>query len=138
MTVPEENDTRSPLLRLSLAALAVRALALVATFMPMYPESPVKKPPVTKANGAKRLTNPLSAPSKGGTNASAQRITNTTAKNFTTAVYCRFMYAFAPVRIASAIFTIFSLPSEYLRTLRLCTKAKTSANAAPKIPSQKR
>ena len=35
MTLPEEKATRSPLFRLSLAALAVRALAEVAIFMPM-------------------------------------------------------------------------------------------------------
>ena len=37
MTAPEENATLRPRLRLSWAALAVRALALVAIFMPMKP-----------------------------------------------------------------------------------------------------
>ena len=37
MTEPEEMATRSPRLRLSLAALAVRALALVAMRMPTKP-----------------------------------------------------------------------------------------------------
>ena len=37
ITEPEENATRRPLFRLSEAACAVRALELVAIFMPMKP-----------------------------------------------------------------------------------------------------
>ena len=53
MTEPAEKATRRPLLSPSLAALAVRALAAVAIFMPIKPESPEKKPPVMKAKGTK-------------------------------------------------------------------------------------
>ena len=51
MTAPEENATRSPLLRLWDAALAVRALANVAIVIPIKPDSPEKNPPVRKAKG---------------------------------------------------------------------------------------
>ena len=51
ITLPAENATRSPRLRPSRQAFAVRALAAVAIFMPIKPESPEKNPPVKNANG---------------------------------------------------------------------------------------
>lgn len=51
ITAPERKATRRPPLRLSRAALAVRAEALVAVFMPRKPERPEKKPPVRNATG---------------------------------------------------------------------------------------
>ena len=51
MTEPEEKATRSPLFRLSEAACAVRALELVAIFMPMKPASMDQMPPVRNAKG---------------------------------------------------------------------------------------
>jgi hypothetical protein len=60
MTLPEAKDTRRALLRLSLAAWAVRELALVETFMPMKPHRAVRPPPVMKAKGVKGLINPFS------------------------------------------------------------------------------
>ena len=54
ITEPEEKATRRPWFRLSLAAWAVRALALVAIFMPTRPESMDHTPPVRKAKGVNR------------------------------------------------------------------------------------
>ncbi len=51
ITAPERNAIFSPPSRLWRAALAVRAEAYVAVFMPKKPASPEKKPPVRKANG---------------------------------------------------------------------------------------
>ena len=51
MTEPEEKATRRPRFRLSEAAWAVRALALVAIFMPTKPASMDQMPPVRKAKG---------------------------------------------------------------------------------------
>ena len=51
MTAPLLKATLSPLFRELRAALAVRAEAYVAVFMPRYPESPEKNPPVRKATG---------------------------------------------------------------------------------------
>ena len=82
MTEPEENATRRPLFRLSLAACAVRALALVAIFMPMKPASMDQMPPVRKANGVN-----LESISPPVANAMTSRITNTTANTFATVVY---------------------------------------------------
>ena len=51
ITLPAENATRRPRLSPSRQAFAVRALAAVAIFMPIKPESPEKNPPVKNANG---------------------------------------------------------------------------------------
>ena len=51
MTEPEEKATRRPRFRLSEAAWAVRALELVAIFMPMKPASMDQIPPVRNAKG---------------------------------------------------------------------------------------
>ena len=84
MTEPEENATFRPRLRLSCAALAVRALAFVAIFMPMRPASIDQMPPVRNANGVIRESiSPLEA------NAMISRITKTMAKTLATVVYWR-------------------------------------------------
>ena len=82
MTLPAENATRRPLFRLFWAALAVRQLAIVAVFMPMKPDRPLKKPPVIKANGVKKLKKPAAA--------MASSTQNTTAKKMPTPLYWRF------------------------------------------------
>ena len=51
MTAPERKATFKPLFRLWRAALAVRAEAYVAVFIPKNPAKPEKRPPVRKANG---------------------------------------------------------------------------------------
>ena len=51
ITLPAENATRRPLFSPSRQALAVRALAAVAIFIPIKPDRPEKKPPVRKAKG---------------------------------------------------------------------------------------
>ncbi len=51
ITAPERNATVNPLLSDRLTAFAVRAEACVAVFIPKYPASPEKNPPVKKANG---------------------------------------------------------------------------------------
>ena len=51
ITAPERKATFRPLSSESRAALAVRAEANVAVFMPKNPARPEKKPPVRKANG---------------------------------------------------------------------------------------
>ena len=53
ITAPERKATWRPWLRLSCAALVVRALARVAVFIPRKPARPLKKPPVRNANGTK-------------------------------------------------------------------------------------
>ena len=85
MTEPEEKATRRPLFRLSEAAWAVRALELVAIFMPMKPASMEKMPPVTKAKGVnlESICPPVAK-------AKASRMMNTTTKTLNTVVYCCF------------------------------------------------
>ena len=129
MTEPEENATRSPRFRLSLAACAVRALAEVAMRMPMKPASIENTPPVTKANGVKRERMRPPEP-----NAMASKSTNTTAKTLNTVVYCRWRYAFAPSRMEAAILRMVSLPSEKERTFFRWIAAKISATAEPRKP----
>ena len=51
ITAPLRNAIFNPLLRLCLAAFAVRADAYVAVFMPKKPHNPENKPPVINANG---------------------------------------------------------------------------------------
>ena len=51
ITAPLRNAMRKPLLSDSRAALAVRAEAYVAVFMPRKPDNPEKKPPVRNATG---------------------------------------------------------------------------------------
>ena len=82
LTLPAEKATRRPRFRLWLAAFAVRQLAMVAVFMPIKPDRPLKKPPVKKAKGVKKLSSPAKA--------MQSRITNTTAKKMPTPRYCRF------------------------------------------------
>ena len=107
MTEPEEKATRRPLFRLSEAACAVRALELVAIFMPMKPASMDQMPPVTKANGV-NLESMLPLLAKAMTS----RITKTTTNTLATVVYWCFRYALAPARMEDAIFFIVSVPSE--------------------------
>ena len=133
MTEPEEKATRRPLFRLSEAAWAVRALELVAIFMPMRPASMDQIPPVTKANGV--YLESIFPPEP---NAMARRMTNTTANTFSTVVYCRFRYALAPSRMEAAIFCILSLPSEKDMTFFACMMAKRPAMTAPTKPIQNR
>ena len=85
VTAPEETATRSPLSRLAEAACAVRALELVAIFMPMKPASMEKMPPVTKAKGVnlESICPPVAK-------ARPSRMTNTTTKTLNTVVYCCF------------------------------------------------
>ena len=82
ITEPEENATRRPLFRLSEAACAVRALELVAIFMPTRPASIDQMPPVTNANGV-NLESILPPEAKAITS----RTTNTMAKTLRTVVY---------------------------------------------------
>ena len=107
MTEPEEKATRRPRLRPSEAACAVRALALVAIFMPMRPASMDQIPPVRKAKGV-NLDSMLPPLAK----AMMARITKTTANTFATVEYWCFRYALAPSRMLLAIFCIVALPSE--------------------------
>ena len=51
MTAPLEKATLKALFKLLRAAWAVRALAFVATIMPINPDSPEKNPPLKNANG---------------------------------------------------------------------------------------
>ena len=83
MTLPEEKATRRPRFRLSLAACAVRALALVAIFIPINPASMEKIPPVRKAKG---VTFESIFPPEP--KAMTSRRTNTTANTLKTVVYC--------------------------------------------------
>ena len=85
MTVPEEKATFRPWFRLSCAALAVRALAAVAIFMPIRPASIDQIPPVRNANGVTLESIwPLDA------KAMISRMTKTTANTFATVEYCCF------------------------------------------------
>ncbi len=81
MTVPAEKATRSPPFRLCLAAQAVRALARVATLMPMKPASPENTPPVRKAKGTKRLI-------RFRTKESTMNRANSSTKMMPTTLYC--------------------------------------------------
>jgi len=83
MTEPEEKATRRPLFRLSEAAWAVRALELVAIFMPMKPASMENTPPVTKAKGV--YLDSIFPPEP---KAMASRMMNTTTNTLKTVVYC--------------------------------------------------
>ena len=80
MTAPEEKATFNPLLRLSAAALAVRALAAVAIFMPMKPARAEYTPPVRKAKGMNQLSRMFKA-----VRTSSRR--NTTANTLDTVRY---------------------------------------------------
>ena len=51
ITAPERKAILRPSFSELRAALAVRAEAEVAVFMPINPANPEKKPPVRKANG---------------------------------------------------------------------------------------
>ena len=51
ITAPLRKATRNPRFNDIRAALAVRAEAYVAVFIPRYPDSPEKNPPVRKATG---------------------------------------------------------------------------------------
>ena len=51
ITEPAEKATLRPLFNPVRQAFAVRAFAAVAIFMPIKPDRPEKKPPVTKAKG---------------------------------------------------------------------------------------
>ena len=59
------------------------------------------------------------------------------AKIIATVLYWRFRYAFAPLRMAAAIFSMSGVPSENFLTLFACVQAKSSAITAPTMPSQK-
>ena len=85
MTEPEEKATRRPLFRLSEAACAVRALALVAIFMPMKPASMDQMPPVRNAKGVNWESIAPPEPK-----AITSRIMNTTRNTLNTVVYCCF------------------------------------------------
>ena len=82
MTEPEEKATRRPRFRLSEAAWAVRALELVAIFMPIRPASMDQIPPVRNAKGVNldSISPPLAK-------AMITRTTKTTAKTFATVEY---------------------------------------------------
>ena len=82
MTEPEEKATRSPLFRLSEAAWAVRALELVAIFMPMKPASMDQTPPVKNAKGVN-----LESIRPPDAKAMTSKITNTTTNTLATVVY---------------------------------------------------
>jgi len=82
MTAPEEKATFRPRLRLSWAALAVRALAEVAIFMPTKPARPDQMPPVRKAKGINQLSS-IPTPAK------INKMTKTMIKIFATVVYWR-------------------------------------------------
>ncbi len=81
MTAPERKATVSPSLRLCFAAAAVRALALVAIFMPNQPHRADSRPatgtPIIVCQGWS-----FSA-------ASAPRNSTSTAKTPATTLYCR-------------------------------------------------
>ena len=119
MTLPAEKAMRRPRLSPSCAAAAVRQLARVAIVMPMKPERPEKKPPVTKAKGTNHVTKPAAA--------MPQSTTNMHAKKTATVRYCRLRNAEAPVRMARDIFCISGVPSEKARTFLLCSHANISA-----------
>ena len=82
ITLPEEKATFSPLFRLSLAALAVRAFAEVAIRMPIKPASMEKIPPVRNAKGVTRES--ICPPEA---KASTRSSRNTMAKTLNTVVY---------------------------------------------------
>ena len=82
MTEPEEKATRRPRFRLSEAAWAVRALELVAIFIPMKPASMDQIPPVRKAKGVN-----LDSISPPVAKAMISRTMNTTTKTLATVVY---------------------------------------------------
>ena len=77
-----EGHARGRAFRLSVAAWAVRALALVAIFMPMKPASMDQMPPVRKAKGVN-----LDSISPSVAKAMISRTTNTTTKTLATVVY---------------------------------------------------
>ena len=83
MTEPEEKATRNPLFRLSEAAWAVRALELVAIFMPMKPASMENTPPVKKAKGV-HLDSIFPPEAKAITT----RTMKTPTKTLNTVLYC--------------------------------------------------
>ena len=76
ITEPAENATRRPRFRL------VRQLAWVAMRMPMKPDRPEKKPPVTNAKGTNQVSRPVAA--------MMHSTTNMQAKKMATMVYWRF------------------------------------------------
>ena len=117
ITLPAEKAARSPLLRLSLQAVAVRALAAVAIFIPKKPDRPEKTPPVTKAKGINGPTKPARA--------SAPSTRNIQAKKTATTRYCRFKKAFAPLRMMAA-----TRPAPSSSGIFSTRRAKNSANAS--------
>ena len=121
MTLPAEKAARSPLLRLLPQAVAVRAFAAVAIFMPKKPESPENAPPVRKAKGMNGDTNPTSA--------RMPKTTNIHPKKTDTTRYCLFKKAFAPLRMTAAMPDSFS-PSGIFSTFLAVKSAKRSAAAA--------
>mgnify|MGYP006887483578 CR=1 FL=1 len=116
---------------LSWAALAVRALAEVAIFMPTKPARPDQMPPVRKAKGVNLES---IAPPVPKAMASSRR--NTTTKTLATVAYWCDRYELAPERMAEAIFFMASLPSEKASTRLLCSHANRIAAAAPRKPIQ--
>ena len=123
MTPPAENAIFKPEFRLFCAACAVLALAAVAIRMPMKPERPEKKPPVTNANGTKYVKSPNPA--------MMNRTTNITTKKMATPAYWRFKYALAPRRTACEIFRIRSVPSSDFLTRCARNTAYKSAMTEP-------
>ncbi len=104
MTAPLRNAILRPELRLRMVALAVRAEAYVAVFMPTKPARPLKKPPVRKANGTQGFCTPKPY----------ARIANkaaSTINTITTTLYCCLRYAMAPSRTYCAISFMVGVPS---------------------------
>ena len=85
MTEPEAKATRRPRLRLFDAALAVRELAWVEIFIPIYPASMEKMPPERNANGVNLESIDPLVPK-----AMSKRMTKTIAKILATVAYCCF------------------------------------------------
>ena len=83
ITAPERNAIFRPPSRLWRAALAVRAEAKVAVFMPKKPARPEKKPPVRKAKGTQGFCTFSTYAMKAKTMAS-------TTKTMVTTLYCCF------------------------------------------------
>ena len=88
-------------------------------------------PPVRKAKGVNLESMAPPVPK-----AMTSSRMNTTTKTFATVAYWWERYAFAPERMAEAIFFMASLPSEKASTRLLCSHANRIAAAAPRKPIQ--
>ena len=102
----------------SLAALAVRTFALVATVIPQYPASVENKAPTTKQTAVTQFPMPIPISTKS------------TATKITRILYSENRNALAPSLMADEISFIRSVPGSCLETFA----ARYAANKSPNTP----